>query len=193
MPKIVDHALYRKELLSQCLALFAQYGYGSITMRQIAQGLGVSTGTLYHYFPSKESLFEQLVEYLSYQDTAEQQIAQLGTPPTLQERLNVVMEFVAENADYFQQQCFIIQNYFQQPDHKPAIDRAIQEASQRYEQALMDYLDISDPQIAIFILSLIDGLLMRRLFSGERVSFQKQGELLAQVLPATLELPKESP
>ena len=59
MPKIVDHEQYRKELLGKCFDLFAQKGYGSITMRQIAQGLGVSTGTLYHYFPSKQALFEQ--------------------------------------------------------------------------------------------------------------------------------------
>ena len=62
MPKIVDHDRYRKELLSGCFTLFAERGYGSITMRQIAKALGVSTGTLYHYFPSKESIFMQLVQ-----------------------------------------------------------------------------------------------------------------------------------
>ena len=70
MPKIVDHDQYRKELLSKCLTLFAERGYGSVTMRQIGQGLGVSTGTLYHYFPSKESILIQLVEELCEQDIA---------------------------------------------------------------------------------------------------------------------------
>ena len=68
MPKIVDHDRYRKELLQGSLDLFAERGYGSITMRQIAKGLGVSTGTLYHYFPSKESIFMQLVQELCEQD-----------------------------------------------------------------------------------------------------------------------------
>jgi AcrR family transcriptional regulator len=54
MPKIVDHDQYRKELLSKCFDLFAEKGYGSITMRQIAEGLNVSTGTLYHYFPANK-------------------------------------------------------------------------------------------------------------------------------------------
>ena len=37
-------------------------------MRQIAGGLKVSTGTLYHYFPNKQALFEQLVEEICQQD-----------------------------------------------------------------------------------------------------------------------------
>ena len=54
MPKVVDHVSYRKHLLDQCVNLFAQYGYEALTMRQIAEALHVSTGTLYHYFPTKE-------------------------------------------------------------------------------------------------------------------------------------------
>jgi AcrR family transcriptional regulator len=68
MPKIVDHDRYRKELLGKCFDLFAAKGYGSITMREIAQGLGVSTGTLYHYFPNKKVLFEQLIEQMAERD-----------------------------------------------------------------------------------------------------------------------------
>ncbi|MGB6015410.1 MAG: helix-turn-helix domain-containing protein, partial [Nodosilinea sp.] len=48
MPKIVDHDQYRREILDQCFDLFAEKGYAALTMRQIAQELGVSTGTLYH-------------------------------------------------------------------------------------------------------------------------------------------------
>lgn len=68
MPKIVNHEQYRKELLSKCFDLFAAKGYAAITMRQISAGLKVSTGTLYHYFPNKQALFEQLVEEISQQD-----------------------------------------------------------------------------------------------------------------------------
>ena len=68
MPKIVDRDHYRQELLMKSFDLFAQKGYSSITMRQLAQGIGVSTGTLYHYFPSKEALFLQLAEELDRQD-----------------------------------------------------------------------------------------------------------------------------
>ena len=71
MPKIVDHDRYRHELLAQCLSLFAEKGFGAVTMRQIADSLGVSTGTLYHYFPNKESIFAQLVEVYCSKDVAD--------------------------------------------------------------------------------------------------------------------------
>ncbi|PLZ35065.1 TetR family transcriptional regulator, partial [Fischerella thermalis WC542] len=68
MPKIVDHEQYRKELLMKSFDLFAQKGYAAITMRDIAKELGVSTGTLYHYFSNKKALFLQLVEEQTRQD-----------------------------------------------------------------------------------------------------------------------------
>lgn len=185
MPKIVDRDLYRKELLSKCLDLFASHGYGSITMRQIASELGVSTGTLYHYFPSKESLFEQLVEYLSYEDTKEQILAELGNPPTLSEKIEVMMNFIARNEAYFLKQIFILVDFCQQQGRE-TIDnnKALQMASKRYEKVVADYLNISDLKVVFFILNFIDGLLLRRLFQGERISFAEQSILLANMLSA---------
>ena len=100
MPKVVDHQQYRKELLSKSFNLFAQKGYATITMRQIAQELGVSTGTLYHYFPSKESLFLQLVLEQTQEDTLNFQSATKDTG-ALSERIATLMEFVDYNKDYF--------------------------------------------------------------------------------------------
>ncbi len=68
MPKIVDAQQYRQELLSKCFDLFAEKGYANVTTRQIAKELEVSTGTLYHYFPNKQVLFEQLAEQVCFQD-----------------------------------------------------------------------------------------------------------------------------
>lgn len=185
MPKIIDRDLYRKELLSKCLDLFALYGYGSITMRQIAAGLGVSTGTLYHYFPSKESLFEQLVEYLSYEDTKEQILAELGNPPTLTEKIESIMNFIARNEEYFFKQIFILVDFCQQQERKKIeFNKALQVASKRYEKVLADYLNISDPEIIFFIINFIDGLLLRRLFQGERICLAEQSTLLANMLSA---------
>lgn len=188
MPKIVDREQYRKELLSKCFELFAQHSYGSITMRQIAQGLGVSTGTLYHYFPSKESLFEQLVEYLSYEDTAEQKVAQLGNPPTVGDRVRALMQFVAQNEDYFRQQLLVLVDYSQHRDAKTESPSLIlEQAEERYIQAICNFLGIKNPQIAIHLCTLCDGLLLKRLIHRDRVSLTEQGELLAQMITAYLE------
>ena len=113
MLKIVDHKQYRKELLLKCFNLFAEKGYGSITMRQIAQELGVSTGTLYHYFLSKEALFLQLVEEQTQQDIMNF-LTEVSSAQTLPERIDALLNFVAKNKDYFFKQTLLCFDFYQQ-------------------------------------------------------------------------------
>src|SRR6202046_401386 len=48
------------ELLDASAALFAENGYETTTMTQIAKRAGASIGSLYQFFPSKEVLAEAL-------------------------------------------------------------------------------------------------------------------------------------
>lgn len=188
MPKIVDREQYRQELLNKSFELFAQKGYAAVTMRQIAEEIGVSTGTLYHYFPSKESLFEQLVEYISYQDTAEQNIAELGTPETLSEKMKAIGGFIEKNEEYFVNQTLMLIDFARQKNRKEINNnKALQQAGDRYERALMDCLKIEDVNIAMLTIHLIDGLLIRRLYVGDRTSISAQTNLLGEMLTAYLE------
>ena len=43
--------------------LFARHGYGETTTRQISAALGVTNGTFYHHFPSKEVLLRRICEH----------------------------------------------------------------------------------------------------------------------------------
>jgi AcrR family transcriptional regulator len=45
------------------LIVFAQYGYHGATMKQIARITGLSYGLVYHYFPSKEKVFRNLLDF----------------------------------------------------------------------------------------------------------------------------------
>jgi AcrR family transcriptional regulator len=50
-----------QELLSAALELFVQKGYSATRSEEVAARAGVSKGTLYLYFPSKEELFKAVV------------------------------------------------------------------------------------------------------------------------------------
>ena len=52
----------RRQLLDAGSALFAQYAFEEISMRQIAEAAGVSKALLYHYFPNKIELFKAAVQ-----------------------------------------------------------------------------------------------------------------------------------
>lgn len=187
MPKIVDHDQYRQELLTQSFDLFAKKGYASITMRQLAAGLGVSTGTLYHYFPSKHVLFEQLIDQLSQQDML-RATAGLKDSQTLAERIHIVGHFLAENEDYFHKQTYLMMDFYQHEDfEKTRNNDALQKAYERYQQAISDYIGISDPELIRFVLAQIDGLILHRLYGNETFSIREQVLLLGNMLMLYLE------
>ena len=54
MPKIIENLETR--LITEAKKQIQQSGYGSVTIRSIAQSCGVGVGTVYNYFPSKEAL-----------------------------------------------------------------------------------------------------------------------------------------
>ncbi len=187
MPKIVDHDQYRKELLSKCFDLFAQKGYGSVTMRQIAEGLGVSTGTLYHYFPSKKALFEQLVEEISQRDLQIAAAVVEGTQ-TLQERLEVLGTYLVQNEDYYIKWMCILIDFCQHQDREEIQNSvALRRVDELFRQTFYNLLGIQDPVLASFVLCLVDGLIVERLWGNEIVSFPEQFALLGKMLTAYLE------
>jgi AcrR family transcriptional regulator len=50
----------RRRILDAALRVFAAYGYHGTAVPEVAEGAKVSTGTLYHYFDSKERLVNEV-------------------------------------------------------------------------------------------------------------------------------------
>ena len=51
-----------EERRDRALALFAEKGFGQVSMRELASHLGLTAGALYHHFPSKQDLLYDLIE-----------------------------------------------------------------------------------------------------------------------------------
>jgi AcrR family transcriptional regulator len=187
MPKIVDHDQYRKELLMKCFDLFAEKGYASITMREIAKGLGVSTGTLYHYFPSKKDLFWQLIEEQTRQDN-QAIMTEAGSAQTLEERIEAIFGFHAKHEDYFHKQILLGVDFYQQQDREEVINNeTLKQMCEESRQFTAELLGLKDPALVNFAICLLMGLLLLRLFEGEVVPFEEQAELLGKMLTLYLE------
>ena len=182
MPKIVDRDLYRKELLQKCFDLFAQKGYGSLTMRQIAQNLGVSTGTLYHYFPSKQSIFIQLIEEITERDVVivQDEFADLGT---IEEKIQAFGQFLIKNEEYYYKQTLLFFNFLQQPElEQPELNEAIQKSYERYQVAIMKFLGIEDITLANHVFCALDGLITHHAFGFKGTNISQQMELLGKMI-----------
>lgn len=53
----------RDYILRKSFELFLQKSYKEVTMKEIVEKTGLSKGAFYHYFPSKENVFEEVVKY----------------------------------------------------------------------------------------------------------------------------------
>ncbi|WP_353928969.1 TetR/AcrR family transcriptional regulator [Okeanomitos corallinicola TIOX110] len=188
MPKIVDHEQYRKELIVKCFDLFAEKGYGAITMRQIAQGLNVSTGTLYHYFPSKQALFEQLVAEISEQDVITA-LAELGGKNNLPEMMTALGNYLVKNEDYLIKWTYVWVDFYQNQDSKIMLNNStvFKRANKRYQQATCEFLGIENQVLASFVLSFVNGVILEKLWGDETINFLEQCQLLGEMLTAYLQ------
>ena len=52
----------RRSILAMSLELFSSRGYGATSVRDIADATGLSTGNVYHHFPDKEAIFQELLQ-----------------------------------------------------------------------------------------------------------------------------------
>lgn len=186
MPKIVDHNQYRQALLDQCFDLFAEKGYSTITMRQIAAGLGVSTGTLYHYFPSKEAIFEQLVEEMIQRDML-QVSSEIATAKTTSDRIKRGFEFVERKQDYFFKQLLIFTDYYQQIRQDGNQPNILERVCERIQPKISEILGIHDPQVAQFVFTFVDGICVSQIYGCNAANFSTHLQLLLKMLVAYLE------
>ena len=63
MPKIVDHDAQRVKFAEAAMSLIAQHGLEGVTMRAVAAEAGLSYGSLFHYFSSKDELLMHAVRH----------------------------------------------------------------------------------------------------------------------------------
>jgi AcrR family transcriptional regulator len=63
VPKIAKDRIEenQRRIEAAALNLFTKQGFHGTNIREIAEKIGVSTGTIYTYYPSKEAIFESLV------------------------------------------------------------------------------------------------------------------------------------
>ncbi|HLZ16540.1 MAG TPA: helix-turn-helix domain-containing protein [Cyclobacteriaceae bacterium] len=53
----------REHILATSLQLFLQKSFKEVTMREIVEQTGLSKGAFYHYFSSKEQVFEEILHH----------------------------------------------------------------------------------------------------------------------------------
>ena len=93
----VQHATSAERILSTALDLFAVKGYDATSVREICEAAGITKPTLYHFFGSKDGVFQALVRtgFLQYRAMVD---SALAGPGTFRQRVKVLAGSVFESA-----------------------------------------------------------------------------------------------
>lgn len=160
-PKIVDHDRRRDELARRSWPAFAANGYERVTTRELARAIGISPGALYHYFPTKQELFEHTIRIMAVDDAA--RIERFPRPEDSAQRTRLLLAFLEKNEERIRSLLFLLFDYLRSASGKAASD-LYEESLGRYSEALAGYLELDDPLLTEALMMYGDGLIMRRSF-----------------------------
>lgn len=142
MPKVAERvrAERRAQILAAARVCFAECGYYATTMADIAARAGVSKGTPYLYFPSKQALFVALHEQWDCAVTKRVQtaVAALSESERTSPRsvLRAVAEAVAEHVLVEPEACRVLMEVRAFAAHEPEIAAAVAAADGRLQGQL---------------------------------------------------------
>ena len=183
MPKVVDHHLYRQELLEKATPLFLRYGFEGLTTRELARQLAISTGTLYHYFASKDKLFEALARHWMEQDMSWVR-ASFEALPDRRQRLQGVAAFLSEHRDKFNTQNRLVLQFCQFQQQR-GIDMAYfwDEIYASWESLTRDTLELRSQFAVDLVCQVIDGVFLQWIQGSQSPDLTSFFERLAHWLP----------
>lgn len=183
MPRIVDHEARRAELLQGAEEVFATEGYAALSMRQLAKALGVSTGTLYHYFPTKQALFDALVDKVVDREVgAIEGLRLVDLPAEL--RGPALLALLTSTEDAFGAELSVLMEAArQQGEGRPDFEVRMFEANARYVSATAAALGV-DRDTAEVVVHAVAGFMVTRLLDGKRTPFEPLVDLVLRLVDA---------
>lgn len=162
MPRPIDGEARRGEILDRAFALFAEHGYHALSMRDLAQQLGATTGALYHWFDGKPALFEAMLARQVGRQVAAA-LAEIGARP-LPVRTAALGEYLAREADDLQRTLAVAMDYHRA---HPAGAGPLGAALDTYRDAIAAGLGL-DRDTARLLLSVAVGELLQRILDPTR-------------------------
>ncbi|KQC09403.1 MAG: hypothetical protein APR62_02565 [Smithella sp. SDB] len=189
MPKIVNHDEYRQELLKKSLRLFTRKGYHNINMKEIAAENGVSTGSLYHYFPSKENMLAQMIAWLG-DENVDEYIRRTSSIDSVRERFDMIVDYWKENRELYQNIMLLAIDVFRNVDMKQWKE-VYSFFAERYTAGMSERLNISR-QLAKSIFIHFLGLSFHSLAFDESDEYNSQVDFLDTILrPPIVDAPND--
>lgn len=171
MPKQIDHDAHRRDIAQRAAPLFSEMGYSGLGMRRIAEELGLSKSALYHYFPTKKSLFLACTEAVMTDAQTEEVPEQTDDGAA-----DALIAFARKLEPGFAREMALLFDYLRgKSANDIAADPAMRLANGRLRQQVEKMSGTADPDA---VMCLMMGTLLMRHFTGGELSYETLRPLL---------------
>jgi len=172
MPKVIDVQEKRREILAAAAATFARHGYSGTNLQRVAVAAGMGKSSLYHYFPTRDALFDALVQdLLRREEAAFDELA--AAPGPASERLEALMTAILDLTGEWLKAGPLLVECLRDPRGR----RAVQQALRRIRTALAtlikdgqrrgDFRGGNADALATVVLGCFDGVLLQGLLQPD--------------------------
>ena len=196
----------RTQVLRAARACIVSMGYERVTMRDIAETAGVSTGTVVHYFRDKESVLEAAL-LGKIQDTGIAFRAALAGAQSAQERLERLVEASLPASDEVGDEWRLWLTFWGEAARNERLRAVSERQHQRWTRflgkilregmAAGEFAPVDPEATATQIAALIDGLAVQATLGNPALSAARMRELcleaLRRLLPPPVGKPDSSP
>ena len=191
----------RRQIFGAATTVFARLGFQQARMDDIAGEAGLSKGTLYLYFDSKDAIIEGLMRELFEAELAQLR-ALVGTPGSVAERLRTRTRRVARDLTHMTALLPIAWEFYALAARQERVRVFCREYFRAYREPLIRLVEEGiqrgelrrvDPEAAaLAIAALYEGLMMLWITDPEVVKPEEQCEQALMLLLSGLEKRKET-
>lgn len=166
----------KEHILMEATLLFAQKGYAAVSMRDLAEVIGIKPASLYNHFDSKEALWEAVLEHTVdlYKLYFDQLSGVMDGAQTLEECIEIAFSELIQLKNLFTCYAFGLIQTEQFRDRRAAdifngdfLEFGIQYLKERFDKF------ITDKSSAPFNSSVVATLIMNSAFMGLSVKVQE--------------------
>jgi AcrR family transcriptional regulator len=182
----------RAQILQAASRVFARKGYHAANVSDVSAEAGVSQGTVYHYFDSKEDLFMAVFEAWETGNLNREVQAAMDTSASASERLrylaHAVGEYMALTEEIFPASVEFWSHIHREAAIREGFQRIFAELRATVAQFIQDgiaqgeFVSIDSNAVAALLIAAYDGLILQRLSDPHSVDWQTASATLTELM-----------
>lgn len=175
-PKIIDKEEKRIKIIKAAIGIFAQKGFGSTRMDDIAAKADIGKGTIYEYFKNKDELFFAIYEAMC-KEFNEAILSSMKRQKTATKALKEFTVTVLKAFDDWREFSFVVLDFWSEHRKGKSVHLRFNEIYNESRKSISEVIKAgiksgefreSDPfVIASVMIAVLDGLLIQRIFEPE--------------------------